>query len=413
MRRFIPVLLAAALISGCSSQENNGPSSDFDHTVILLSADGLRADYLNRMDTPNIDRLITGGAYANQGMVPVYPSLTFPNHYSIVTGLYPAHHGIVSNTMFDPEMNARFSIRDREAITTSEWWEGEPIWVTAENQGVKTATYYWVGSEAPIKGVSPSYWYTFDDTVPGNDRIDQVFSWLDMPVAERPGFISVYFSDVDNAGHGEGPNAEETADAVRGIDAYIGRLLDGLDSRDLFDKVNIILVADHGMSELSPDRVVFLDDYIDLDDVYITDTYSVLGLNPKDGKFDAVYDALKNAHPSMHVFKEGEAPARFHYEGHRRIPQIFGHVDDGWMIVRERSYFEQNPNSVSGGAHGYDNELESMKATFVAHGPAFKDGVTIAPFENIQLYNVMSGILGIKPASNDGNMTALSSILEY
>lgn len=412
MRRFIPLVLLAVFLPACSAGENGADKNSFERTVILISVDGLRADYLDRMDTPNIDRLIVGGAHADKGMIPVYPSVTFPNHYSIVTGLYPAHHGIVSNTMFDPEMEARFTIRDREAITNPAWWGGEPLWVTAENQGVKSATYYWVGSEAPVKGVSPSYWYTFDDTVPGNTRIDQVLTWLDMPAEARPGFISVYFSDVDNAGHNEGPNAPETAAAVLAVDAYIGRLLDGLDARDLFDRVNVILVADHGMTEVSRDRVVVLDDYIDLDDVYITDASSLVGINPKEGKLEQVFDALKNAHPNLHVFKNGEAPERFHYEGHRRIPQIVGHVDDGWMIVRERSYFEENLDVVSGGAHGYDNELESMRATFIAHGPAFKNGVTIAPFENIQLYNVMAGILGVQPAPNDGSARALSSILE-
>ena len=413
MPRFIPVLILAAFLSACSAGDNAATgNAAYTHTVILISADGLRADYLDRIDTPNIDRLIAGGVHADKGMIPVYPSLTFPNHYSIITGLYPAHHGIVSNTMFDPEMNARFRITDREAITNSAWWEGEPLWVTAENQGVKSATYYWVGSEAPVKGVSPSYWYTFDDTVPGNDRVDQLLTWLDMPVGDRPGFISAYFSDVDHAGHDMGPNAPETEASVRAIDGYIGRLLEGLDARGLFESVNVILVADHGMSELSRDRVVVLDDYIDLDDVYINDAYSLLGINPKEGKLDTVYNALKDAHPNLHVYKNGEVPERFHYAGHRRIPQIVGHVDDGWMIVRERAYFEQNVNAVKGGAHGYDNQLESMRATFVAHGPAFKDGVTIAPFENVQLYNVMAGILGIKPAPNDGTDGALSSILE-
>jgi predicted AlkP superfamily pyrophosphatase or phosphodiesterase len=407
---FLILLLFASI--GCSSDQNDSlVTSDYEHTVILISADGLRADYLDKIDTPNIDRLIAGGVWADKGMKPVYPCFTFPNHYSIVTGLYPAHHGIVSNTMFDPEMNARFRITDREAITNSAWWGGEPLWVTAENAGVKSATYYWVGSEAPVKGVSPSYWYTFDDTVPAFDRIDQLFTWLELPEAERPGFLSVYFSDVDHEGHTFGPDAPETVEAVKAIDSYIGRLLTGLDERGLTDAVNIILVSDHGMTQLSRDRVIPLDDYIDLDDVYITDAYSVLGLNPKEGQFDKVYNALKDAHPNMHVFKAGEAPARFHYEGNERIPQIFGHVDDGWLIVRERGFFEQNEKAAIGGAHGYDNELESMRATFVAHGPAFKQGVTVEPFENIQLYNVMAGILGVEPAPNDGTPGALSSIL--
>ncbi len=411
MRSFLLSILAGLLIVGCSvdSPADNG-SSDFERTVILISSDGLRADYLDKVDTPNIDRLIAGGVHANEGMIPVYPSLTFPNHYSIITGLYPAHHGIVSNTMYDPEMNARFSIRDREAITNPAWWGGEPLWVTAENQGVKTATYYWVGSEAPVKGVSPSYWFTFDDTVPGNDRIDQVMDWLDLPPAERPGFVSVYFSEVDHEGHDLGPDAPETAAAVQTIDGYIGRLIQGLEERGLFESVNVILVADHGMAQLSRDRVIALDDYINLDDVYITDAYSVLGLNPKEGKLDAVYNALSNV-PHLSVYKKGEGPERLKYDGHIRIPEIFGHADDGWMIVRERSQFEQNLNAVTGGAHGYDNEVLSMRATFVAHGSAFKKDVKVAPFQNIELYNMMASIIGVTPAPNDGTEGSLSSIL--
>ena len=411
MRSFLYSVLAGLLIVGCSvdSPVDTVPS-DFEHTVILISSDGLRADYLDKVDTPNIDRLIAGGVYANEGMIPVYPSLTFPNHYSIVTGLYPAHHGIVSNTMYDPELDARFTIRDREAITNLAWWGGEPLWVTAENQGVKTATYYWVGSEAPVKGVSPSYWFTFDDTVPGNDRIDQVMDWLDLPPAERPGFISVYFSEVDHEGHDLGPDAPETAAAVQTIDGYIGRLIQGLEERGLYDSVNVILVADHGMAQLSRDRVIALDDYLNLDDVYITDAYSVLGLNPKEGKMDAVYNALSNV-PHLSVYKKGEGPERLKYDGHIRIPEIFGHADDGWMIVRERSVFEQNLNAVTGGAHGYDNELLSMRATFVAHGSAFKKDVTVAPFQNIELYNMMASIIGVTPSPNDGTEGSLSSIL--
>lgn len=407
----LTVLLLGLVVGGCSTNATNGLNpSDFEQTVILISSDGLRSDYLGRMATPNIDRLIADGVHADEGMIPVYPSLTFPNHYSIVTGLYPANHGIVSNTMFDPEMGERFTIRDREAITNPAWWGGEPLWVTSENQGVKAATYYWVGSEAPVKGVSPSYWYTFDDTVPGNDRIDQIFNWLELPAAERPGFISVYFSEVDHAGHDRGPDAPETTDAVVTVDGYIGRLINGLEQRGLYNSVNIILVADHGMAQLSRDRVIALDDHINLDDVYINDAYSVLGLNPKEGKLDEVYSALVGI-PHLSVYKKGEGPDRLKYDGHIRIPQIYGHVDDGWMIVRERSVFEQNEQSVTGGAHGYDNAELSMRATFVAHGPAFKKGITVAPFENIELYNVMADILGVTPAPNDGTPGSLSSIL--
>jgi len=414
MRYFLFLLIAGTLISACSSQEQSETEfnpQNFDNTVILISFDGLRSDYIDWYDTPNLDRLIAGGAHANEGMKPVYPSKTFPNHYSIVTGLYPANHGIVSNSMYDSELDENFSIGNRDAVTDARWWGGEPIWVSAENQNVKSGTYFWVGSEAPINGVYPSYWYEYDGSVSQTARVDQALEWLDMPVDERPGFISLYFSDTDNAGHGFGPQADETSAAVTLVDSYLGRLIEGLESRGLYDHVNIIIVADHGMAQLSPDRVIALDEYIDLDDVFFIDGTPLVGLHPVDGKEDAVFNALENAHPNLFVYRRDNGPERFMYEGNHRIPPIFGHADDGWSIARTREFADQNPDRYTGGTHGYDNEAASMRATFIAHGPAFKDGVTIEPFLNIEIYNVMAEILGITPAENDGTAGSLASIL--
>lgn len=414
MRSFWSFLLVNVFVLGCSTPDAgnliSGPK-DFDDTVILISFDGLRADYISWYDTPNLDRLIAGGAHASEGMMPVYPSKTFPNHYSVVTGLYPANHGIVSNSMYDSELDDTFAINDREAITDSRWWGGEPIWVTAENSGIRSATYFWVGSEAPVKDVQPTYWFTYDHNIPGEERVDQVLAWLDMPDGERPDFISVYFPHVDDAGHRYGPEAPETGEAVTLIDSFVGRLLDGLESRDVFDHVNIIITADHGMSQLSPDRVIALDDYIDLDDVSFFYGSPLLGLHPVEGKTDVLYNALKGAHPNLSVYRKGEMPERFHYRDNHRIPPIVGYADDGWSISRTRDFAEQNPDRFSGATHGFDNEALSMRATFIAHGSAFKEGVTIAPFLNIELYNVMAGILGIEPAPNDGTPGSMASIL--
>ncbi len=415
MRQTSIALLFIVCFAGCSSKADRLAElkpADYEKTLILISFDGFRSDYIDWYDTPNMDRLIKEGAWAPEGMKPVYPSKTFPNHYSIATGLYPANHGIVSNSMYDAEMDEVFTIGNRDAVTDSRWWGGEPIWVTAENQDVKAATYFWVGSESPVKEVQPSYWYVYDGRVDGFDRVDQALAWLELPKEERPGFISLYFSDTDDAGHRYGPESDETAASVLKVDGYLGRLIDGLQERGLYDAVNIVIVSDHGMSELSPDRVIALDDYIDMDDVAMLDSNPVLGIYPKPGKRDILFAALKNAHPNMHVYLAEDVPERFHYTGNDRIPAIVGHVDDGWSFNRERAWAEANPDRFVGGTHGYDNELLSMRAVFIAHGPAFKDNVTIPSFLNIELYNTMAGIIGVDPAPNDGTAGSLTSIME-
>lgn len=409
MNRFLlSALVVASLVVGCSSE-----ATDVENTVILISIDGMRSDYIDWFDTPNLDRLIAGGAHADEGMIPVYPTKTFPNHYSIVTGLVPSNHGIVSNNMYDPEMDATFAISDREAVESEAWWGGgEPIWTAVQKEGGLAATYFWVGSEAPFEGIRPEYWYVYDGSVPGTDRVDQALEWLDLPDAERPQFISLYWSEVDDAGHWNGPRAEETAQAVANVDGYIGRLLDGLEDRGLVDQVNIMVVSDHGMSQLSPERVVAMDEYIDTDDVRYFDGSPLIGLWPEEGKTQEVFDALDGAHPNLHVWMKEDMPEHFQYEGHVRIPPIIGHVDDGWSIARTREWADDNPQRFTGGTHGYDNQVESMRALFVGHGPAFREGVTIEPFLNVELYNVMADIMGIKPSPNDGTAGSLDAILQ-
>jgi len=411
IRALSVLLLVSALLSGCQVQDAS--VAEPERTLILISIDGMRSDYIEWFDTPNLDRLIAEGAHASEGMIPAYPTKTFPNHYSIVTGLLPSNHGIVSNNMYDPEMDKTFAISDRDAVESEAWWGGgEPIWTAVQKQGANAATYFWVGSEAPFDGIRPEYWYIYDGSVPGNDRVDQALAWLDMPESERPRFISLYFSEVDDAGHWNGPRAQETAQAVANVDGYIGRLLDGLEARGVYDRVNLMVVSDHGMSQLSPDRVVALDEYIDLDDIRYFDGSPLIGLWPEDGKTQEVFEALDGAHPNLHVWLKDNLPERFRYADNPRIPPIIGHVDDGWSIARTREWANDNPQRFTGGTHGYDNELQSMRALFIGHGPAFQRGVTIEPFLNVELYNVMADILDIEPSPNDGTDGALDAILQ-
>ena len=399
--------------SGCAETQRTGDER-VDHpnlapTVILVSLDGFHPDYLDRYASPTLRRLADEGV-RSEGMIPSFPTKTFPNHYTVVTGLYPENHGIVANTMYDPEFDASFRMSDRAAVQDGRWWGGEPIWVTLEQRGQKTAPFFWPGSEAEIKGTRPTYWLPFDNNMPPRERIDKVLAWLERPAAERPTFITLYFSTVDSQTHQFGPDSDEAAQAVRDVDTYLGWLVEGLEARGFYDQVNLIVVADHGMAATSSERVVFLDDYIDLGDVRIIDYDPVAMMRPKEGKLEPVYEALKQA-AHLSVYKKEEIPEDLHYQAHRRIPALVGVADDGWRIST-RDYFNRNPQRFDGGMHGYDHRLASMRALFIARGPAFVEGLTVGPFANIHLYNLMASILNVEPAPNDGDLDAVRHLLK-
>lgn len=379
---------------------------DLASTVILISIDGFRHDYLDKAAAPNLQRLAQNGVRA-QGMIPAFPSKTFPNHYTIVTGLYPEHHGIVSNTMYDPELNARFRIGDRAAVEDSRWWGGEPLWVTAQQQGRISATYFWVGSETEILGVRPAYWKRYEHNTPNSARVAQVLAWLDLPQPQRPALITLYFSIIDDLGHEFGPDSPELIKAIGELDAVIGELGQGLVARDIFKRVNLIVVSDHGMAATSAERVIYLDDYLDLQQVEVIDWTPVLALLPRPGQEAAVYQKLKGAHPHLQVYRKAEIPERFHFRRHRRIMPIMGLADDGWTISAHSR--RRGPR---GGDHGYDNLLPSMRATFIAHGPAFKTELRVAPFQNIHVYNLVCEILRLRPAPNDGSLDSVRTMLK-
>lgn len=384
------------------------PEAERAPTVLLVSIDGFRWDYLERYEVPTLRRLAAEGVQA-EALIPAFPTKTFPNHYTVVTGLYPAHHGIVANNMYDPVFDASFGLSNRQAVQDARWWGGEPIWVTAEQQGQKTAAFFWPGSEAPIQDTRPTYWTPYDGNIPGEERVEQVLAWLELPAEERPTFITLYFSNVDHAGHEEGPETEAVAEAVQEVDAHLGELVDGLAARGLEDAVNLIVVSDHGMAATSPERVVLLDDYIDLAEVRVVDYNPVAMLLPEAGREEAVYEALRQA-PHLTVYRKDEVPERLHFRDHRRIPPVLALADEGWTITT-RQAFEENPARFAGGAHGYDNRYPSMHALFIARGPAFREGLVVPPFENIHLYSLMAEILGLRPAPTDGSLEAVRGML--
>lgn len=388
------------------------PHRDLKPTVILVSFDGWRWDYHLRAPAPNLRRLMARGVRAD-GLIPSFPSKTFPNHYTIVTGLYPGHHGIVANNIWDAARQRAFSLTNRAAIRDATWWGGEPIWNTAERAGQRAAPLFWPGSEAPIGGIRPTYSETYDEEMPPSDRIEWVLRKLDLPAAQRPTFLTLYFEDLDDAGHSDGPDSLAVRNAITRADGYLGELIAGLQQRNLAERVNVIVVSDHGMSGISPSRVVVVDDYISLDDVMVADINPTLGLFPKPEKEEAVYRALRAAHPRLKIYRRAETPDRWHYRYHPNIPPLIGVVDEGWQVLR-RSTLEEirsGKTRASGGNHGYDPRYQSMRGIFVAAGPAFKHDERVRAFENVDIYNTLAAVLGITPASNDGDPRTVRRLL--
>ena len=250
--------------------------------LVLVSFDGWRWDYIKRAAVPNLRALADRGVRA-EGLIPSFPSKTFPNHYTLVTGLYPAHHGIIANNIRDPDFPARFTMGSQTA-RDARWWGGEPLWVTAIRQGLIASSMFWPGSEAAIQGVRPSEWKPFDDSMPNADRVQQVLDWLALPPDRRPSFVTLYFSEVDHAGHDFGPESPEVLEAARHLDDALGRLVSEIRKLGLLEQTTFVVVSDHGMSELSERRVIFLDDYIDLAKVEVVDWTPVLELAPRDRK---------------------------------------------------------------------------------------------------------------------------------
>ena len=412
MRRVSVLALVLAALTAASSLAQRDAFADLQPTVILVSFDGFRWDYLSKAPTPNLRRLIDRGVHA-RNMIPSFPSKTFPNHYSIVTGLYPGHHGIVANNIFDPPTGRTFATGKREEVRDPMWWGGTPIWTVLERAGQKSAPLFWPGSEAPHGGALPTYWQPYDENRPGNDRIDQVVSWLDQPTAIRPTFLSLYFEDTDSAGHANGPDSPEVRDAIVRDDGYLGRLLDALTRRGLTERVNIIVVSDHGMTAVDDTRIIVADDYVSPDGVVISDINPTLGIFPKAGKEDEVYRRLAKAHPHLQVFKREETPASWHYRDHPRVPPILGVADEGWQVIRRTTATAIAAHTIKGqrGTHGYDPQLMSMRAIFIAAGPAFKRGATVAPFENVSIYNVLARILHVTPPTNDGDPAVEHALL--
>lgn len=377
-------------------------------TVVLVSLDGFRWDYFERPQAANLRRLAAEGVRAGR-MEAVFPTKTFPNHYTQVTGLYPEHHGIVSNTMEDAVLG-RFTISDTVATRDARWWGGEPLWATAQRQGMRAASFFWPGSEAPIGGVLPAWRMRYDTEMPHETRVRQVLAWLALPADSAPRFVTLYFSVVDGAGHRFGPDAPETDAAIARVDSAVGALWEGVRRLGADRWVNLIVVSDHGMTATSRERMIFLDDHLEAGSYRVVDWSPVLMLVPGSGREAEIYRRLREV-PHLEVFRKAETPPRWHFRDHPRITPIIGVAEEGWTIATRGRLSAADPSFGSGGNHGYDNALKSMGSLFVAVGPAFARGGEVPRVRAVDLYVLMTEILGLRPAANDGSLDSIRIVL--
>ena len=395
----------------------NTPQQQAKPYVILVSVDGFRYDYPRIYHSPNLDALGARGASAPEGMIPAYPSITFPNHYTIVTGLYPEHHGIVANAFYDPTRKEVYTYRDERAVTDGTWYGGTPLWVLAEEQGMRAACFFWPGSEANIQGTLPTYYMKYDAKYPNRKRVEQVLEWLQLPAERRPHFITLYFSDVDSAGHAHGPDSPEGAAAVREVDDEIGRLVEGVAKLNL--RVDVVVVADHGMAKVKGDWIN-LGEYFD---TRLLEKSVESFMYPK-SEADAakIYAALDGKSDKFKVYRSGHVPEGLHFDGNPREgdPVV---VPTGPYLIRVNAPpaaaagDAMHPAGPPVGMHGYDPaSMPEMKAIFFAAGPDIRSGQKVQPFENVNLYPLVARILGLdishlKTGKVDGDVRVLQGIL--
>jgi len=398
------LLVGFLLFLGSCKSTDPDPNETLDEYVIVVSFDGFRWDYAELYDTPNMDDMARQGVKADR-MIPSFPTKTFPNHYTLATGLYPDHHGIINNSFYAPDLNGIYRIGDSDMVTNADAYFGEPIWVTAEEQGVKSASYFWVGSEAPIQGSCPSYWKKYNGSVPYLDRVDQVIKWLKLPLSKRPGLIMLYYDEPDHTGHAAGPVDPETGQVIEYLDSILGYLRSEIEALPYGDRVNLILLSDHGMGSISPDKYVNIGAYIQENW-----TESIVGGNPvylvdpAEGYQDSIAMTL-NELEGVQAWQKEEIPEHLHYGSSPRFPGVVVVADSGWSIGTR-----DDPTGYSGGAHGYDQNFTQMHTIFYAEGPAFKQEYTLPSFSNVEVYGIIAKILGLEPASTDGNLSNVSEI---
>ncbi len=379
-----------------------------ERILILVSLDGFRWDYPLKFKAPNISRLAAEGVHAEK-LLPQFPSMTFPNHHTIVTGWWPARHGVIHNNIYDPALKQTFAFNKPE-LQGSEWWGGEPIWATAIKQGRRANVLFWPGTGTKMAGLLPTEWKSYDGRPEPNEIVDQGLAWLEQPKEKRPSFVMLYFHHTDSAGHKHGPDSPEVAAAVTQVDEAMGRLVAGLQRLKLDAIANLVILSDHGMANISTDRMIVLSEIAKPETMQVDFSGAVAGLRPLDGNVDALYEKFKRSENHFRTYREETMPKEYHFQKNPRIPQVLLVADDGWYLSN-RPVAEQKARAFNKATHGYDPKCDSMGATFIAWGPAFKTRTTIKPVENVHLYNFFCATLGLSPSPNDGDDQLARAVL--
>lgn len=374
-------------------------------TTVVFSLDGFRWDYPDKASTPNLNKIAKEGVKA-VSLIPSFPSKTFPNHYTIATGLVPDHNGLVNNGFYDPDLGKSFSMGNKEARFGPVFYSGEPIWITAQKQGVRTASFFWVGSDVAICGMHPDLWKRYDQEVPFIQRIDTIIKWLSLPKEQRPMLVMGYYHEPDESGHEYGPNDPRTFTMVHEMDSMVGILYSRIKQLPGGDSINFIVVSDHGMGPTSSERVTVLRDYI-------PESWPVRieGGNPNFNLYavgawvDSAYISLKKA-SHIRVWKPSEVPEYLNYGKNPRVGNIIVVADSAWSVLMQRP-----KNQYTGGTHGYDTRNTDMHAIFYAVGPAFKQNYLQPSFQNTNIYSLLAYLLGIRPAKTDGDLNQVIEML--
>ncbi|MGQ2941830.1 MAG: alkaline phosphatase family protein [Blastomonas fulva] len=393
------LLCILALLHPAVAQDASPP------VTILISIDGMRPDYLGRGLTPNLTALKAKGVAA--AMRPSFPSKTFPNHYTIVTGKRPDRNGIVGNSMIDPMRPGQmFSMGDaRQALDPFWWIEAEPVWVTAEKAGLRTATMFWPGSEVAHNDVRPRDWMRFDQAISNEQRVNTVLDWMRRPANIRPRLVTMYFDTVDTAGHRFGPDRSPVLDAaIAEVDSRIGELVRGVEAMGV--AANFIITADHGMAQTAEDRVIQLDDILPRDSYIAVETGPYAAIEPAAGTDSRVFDALLQKREHIVCYRKEDLPSHLHYGKNPRVAAIICIASNGWTILAGPP---RHP--VIGGAHGYDPTNSDMHALFMAFGPSIRPTASLPLFDNVDLYPLIARLTGFEPLPSDGDAKTLSGIV--
>ncbi|GGP04584.1 alkaline phosphatase family protein [Cloacibacterium rupense] len=380
--------------------------------LILISADGFRYDYAKKYNAENLLNLSKQGVSA-KAMLPTFPSITFPNHWSLITGLYPSHHGLVDNFFYDYSRKEFYAMSKKENAEDGSWYGGTPLWSLAEKQGVVSASLHWVGSASEAGGARPTYYYHYHEKFTPEEKISKVINWLKLPEDVRPHFISLYFPEVDAAGHHYGPESEEAKNSVKLVDSAVGNLVKKVNELGL-KNVNFIFVSDHGMIKVDKENPLYIPEIL-LDkerfDIFNSQTLlRVIVKNPNE--IETIYHQLKDAKSDDYkVILTKRFPRKLHYgtkdDKYNRIGQIL-------LVPNAPKIFLEKGKSTSVGKHGYNpRKTPEMKAVFYAWGDVFKNNLEINEFSNVNVYPLVAEILGLKITEPiDGKVSVLQKTLK-